>query len=375
MNESVFAAHALDEAVRQYEGFRKENLDPLLIPRSASGDRVRRVSPEDWTCGFVAGSFWCLFEHTRNPSWQRTAETWTRALEPQSSRTRDHDIGFIIHNSFGRAHRLLGGEDNRRALHAAAGALCSRFDQRVGAIRSWDFGSYRYPVIVDNLMNLELLLRAAKLAGDPRWAEIAMTHALTSLEHHFRPDGSTFHVVDFAPESGSVLRKQTNQGLADDSTWARGQAWAIYGCTMLWRETGDSRFEAQARRSADFFIEHPNLPADGVPLFDFDAPHLAPDAPHRDASAGAIAASALLELSERMSDDASRRYRAYALRALSALASPSYRAPLGTHGHFLLMHSVGNYPQRDELDVAINYADYYYLEALLRCKALRLAPH
>jgi unsaturated chondroitin disaccharide hydrolase len=365
-----FAARALDDAVRQYDGFRRAHTDPTMIPRSASGDSVRLVSPEDWTCGFVAGSFWCLFEHTLDPSWQRAAETWTRALEPQCRRTRDHDIGFIIHNTFGRAQRLLPGDDHRRALHGAAAALSSRFDPRVGAIRSWDFGAYRYPVIIDNLMNLELLFSAAKLGGNPRWAEIAMAHALTSIDQHFRPDGSTFHVVDFDPQTGRVLRKQTNQGLADDSTWARGQAWAIYGCTMLWRETGDPRFEAQARRSADFFLEHAALPADGIPLFDFDAPNLAPGALYRDASAGAIAASALIELSSRVSGDAARRYRAYALRALSALASASYRAPVGHHGHFLLMHSVGNYPQRDEVDVAINYADYYYLEALLRCKAL-----
>jgi hypothetical protein len=197
-----------------------------------------------------------------------------------------------------------------------------------------------------------------------------MTHALTTLEQHFRPDGSTFHVVDFDPQTGRVLSRQTNQGLADHSTWARGQAWAIYGCTMLWRETGDARFEAQALRSADFFTQHPSLPADGVPLFDFDAPLLAPDALHRDASAGAIAASALLELSSLISGPASRRYRAYALRVLSTLASPGYRAPPREHGHFLIMHCVGNYPQRDEIDVAINYADYYYLEALLRCRDL-----
>jgi hypothetical protein len=290
----------LDRAAKDYERFRAAYSDPWRIPRSAAGAAIRIVSPEDWTSGFVAGSFWCLFEHTRDESRRAAAERFTRALEPQCRRTRDHDIGFIVNCTFGRAQRLLGGEANRAALLLAAESLAGRFSARVGAIRSWDFGAWRYPVIIDNLMNLELLFRAAELGKAPRFAELALRHARTTLANHFRPDSSSYHVVDYDPETGEVLDKQTHQGLSDESAWARGQAWAL--------------------------AEHAPAPS-------------------------------------------SARYRRFALRALRSLASAGYRAAPGRHGHFLLMHSVGNQPSNDEVDVAINYADYYFLEALLRCKA------
>ncbi len=366
---AAFAVRELDRAAEDYDRFRAAYTDPRRIPRSAAGPAIRIVSTEDWTSGFVAGSFWCLFEHTRDESWRATAERFTRALEPQCRRTRDHDIGFIVNCTFGRAQRLLGGDANRAALLLAAESLASRFSSHVGAIRSWDFGPWRYPVIIDNLMNLELLFRAAELGQTPRFAELALSHARTTLANHFRPDSSSYHVVDYDPETGEVIEKQTHQGLSDESAWARGQAWALYGCTMLYRETLEVDFLRQAQRIAAFYTEHPNMPSDGVPYFDFDAPQLAPAVELRDASAGAIAASALLELAEHAPAPESARYREFALRSLRSLASAEYRAAPGSHGHFLLMHSVGNQPGNDEVDVAINYADYYFLEALLRCKS------
>jgi hypothetical protein len=257
-------------------------------------------------------------------------------------------------------------------IQEAARTLSTRFNATVGATRSWDFGSWRFPVIIDNMMNLELLYRATAMGGEARFTNIANTHALTTRTNHFRADASSYHVVDYDPTTGVVVRRQTNQGLADESAWARGQAWGLYGYTMAYRESRDARFLDQATRIADFYTGHPMMPADGIPYFDFDAPRRSDVPDHRDASAGAIAASALFELSRyATATGASERYLAFAIKAVRALASPSYRAPLGQNAHFLLMHSVGNYPIDDEVDVAINYADYYFLEALLRCAALQ----
>jgi len=248
----------------------------------------------------------------------------------------------------------------------AAESLASRFNPSVGATRSWDFGSYTFPVIIDNMMNLELLFHAQKLRGGGSLRRIAETHARTTLAHHFRPDCSSYHVVDFDPASGRVLRKQTHQGLADESAWARGQAWGLYGFSVAYRETGEPEFLDQARRIAEFYVSHPAMPDDFVPFFDFDAPTRTDVPKLRDASAAAIAASALLELAGFVDAALAERYRSFAMETLRSLSLPPYRATLGDNGHFLLRNSVGNFPASDELGVAINYADYYYLEALLR---------
>jgi uncharacterized protein YyaL (SSP411 family) len=220
------------------------------------------------------------------------------------------------------------------------------------------------------MMNLELLFNATALGGDQRYRDIAISHATTTLTNHFRADGSSYHLVDYNPTTGAVVRKQTNQGLNDESAWARGQAWGLYGFTMVYRNTRDQRFLTHAQKIADFYTQSPDMPADAVPYFDFYAVHdnAVPD--HRDASAGAIAASGLLELAGFVSGEARERYLTFAMRAVRSLASTAYRALNGQNSRFLLMHSVGNYPQNDEIDVAINYADYYYLEALLRCSRL-----
>jgi hypothetical protein len=277
----------------------------------------------------------------------------------------------VINNTFGAGYRLTQNPAYQTVLLAAAQSLSTRFNATVGATRSWDFGTWRFPVIIDNMMNLELLYRATALGGNARFAQIATTHALTTRTHHFRADASSYHVVDYDPATGAVIRKQTNQGLADESAWARGQAWGLYGFTATHRETRDARFLEQATRIADFYTRHPDMPADGVPYFDFDAPRLANVPDHRDASAGAIAASGLLDLARFAPPDAAERYLVFAIKVLRSLSSTSYRAAAGANRNFLLMHSVGNYPINDEIDVAINYADYYYLEGLLRCAALK----
>ena len=368
--DAAFCLEQLDYAAEQYRRFITTYDDPNTIPRSVSNNTPRIVGTGDWTSGFPAGSLWYLFEHTGDASFRSAAQARTDALYGQRLRTSDHDVGFIIGCSYGNGYRLTGNEAYIAVLTTAAESLVSRYNAAVGAIRSWDFGSWTYPVIIDNMMNLELLFRAAELGGSSSFADVANAHAQTTLANHFRADHSSYHVLDYNPSTGAVISKQTNQGLNDESAWARGQAWGLYGYTMSYRETSNSVYLDQALAIADFYTQSDRMAEDGIPYFDFDAPVLDNVPDYRDASAGAIAASALLELSGFAPEDKKTEYLAFALRALRSLSSTQYRANLGENGNFLLMHSVGNYPISDEIDVAINYADYYYLEALLRCSRL-----
>jgi hypothetical protein len=369
--DAAFCAAQLASATATYQTFRQTYTDPTQIPRSVTtGGQVRLVPPSDWTSGFVAGSYWLLYERTGDMAWRTAAESWTAALMSQRTRTDTHDVGFIINTSFGAGYRITQNAAYAQVVKDAAASLATRFNATVGATRSWDFGTWKFPVIIDNMMNLELLYRGTALGGDARFAQIAVTHALTTRANHFRADWSSYHLVDYDPTTGAVIKKQTNQGLADESDWARGQAWGLYGFTMSYRESQDARFLDQATHIADFYVGPLGVPADGIPYFDFDAPKRADVPDYRDASAGAIATSGLLELARYVPADARERYLAFALNSLRTLASPAYRAAAGTYGQFLLMHSVGNYPANDEIDVGINYADYYYLEALVRCAAL-----
>jgi hypothetical protein len=372
--DAAYCTQQIAQAATDFARFRTTYTNPASIPRSAKGGTARMVKADDWTSGFPAGSFWLLYERTKDQAWRTAAESWTAALTSQQTRTDTHDVGFIINCSFGNGYRLTQNASYKTVITTAAGSLASRFNATVGCTRSWDFGSWMFPVIIDNMMNLELLYRATALGGDARYKQIGTTHAATTRMNHFRADYSSYHVVDYNPTTGAVIKKQTNQGLADESAWARGQAWGLYGFTMSYRETNDARFLDQATRIADFYTQSTRMPADGVPYFDFDAP-VRDDVPdYRDASAGAIAASGLFELAKYAPAAAAERYRAFAIKAVRALSSTGatgYRAATGTNNQFLLMHSVGNYPQNDEVDVAINYADYYYLEALGRCADLQ----
>jgi hypothetical protein len=368
--DAAFCKAQLDLAALEYDRFRKAYTDPTKIPRSYKTS-VRLVSTGDWTSGFPAGSFWLVFEHTGDSSWRTTAETWTDALYGQRTRTSDHDIGFIIYNTYGNGYRLTNNSAYLDVVKTAAGSLITRFNSTVGAIRSWNYTPWTYPVIIDNMMNLELLWSATELGGNAQFAQVALTHALTTQKDQFRQDGSSYHVVDYNPTTGAIIAKKTAQGIADESAWARGQAWGLYGFTMAFRKTQDPRFLTQALAIADFYTRSPRMPSDRVPYFDFDAP-IRDDVPdHRDASAGAIAASGLIELSKYAPAADAPGYLEFALTTLRSLSSSAYRAAENTNGNFLLMHSVGNYPNGEEVDVGINYADYYYLEALLRCKALK----
>ena len=342
-------------------------------PRSTQPDgRWSQRSATTWTSGFFPGSLWYMYERTGDPYWRAQAARWTAGLEEMKDVTRTHDLGFVLFTSFGQGYRLTGDPHDSAVVVQGSRTLVKRFSPVVGAIKSWDTErqtdrrkSWEYPVIIDNLMNLEMLFWAAGHGGDPAWKNLAERHALTSLRGHLRDDGSTAHVALFDPRAGALQGRTTWQGYADTSAWARGQAWAIYGFTTAFRNTGNRQLLDGATRAADFFIDH--LPADAVPYWDFRLPD--PAHGERDASAAAIAASGLLELSRHTSGTQSQRYRAAAERILTSLASRYLTE--GTPSAAILAHSVGGRPQNDEIDVGITYADYYFIEALLRYQRLR----
>ena len=351
-------------AARQYEFLLERLQGQTRLPRTFEGGELRLVRPEDWTSGFFPGSLWYLYEYTGQPRWKSAAQDYTARLESIKDYTRSHDVGFMLNCSYGNGYRLTGDPHYREVLLEGARTLSGRFNPQVGLIRSWDHGKWQYPVIIDNMMNLELLTWSARDAGEPRLQAIARRHADNTLKNHFRPDDSSWHVVDYNPTNGAVLQKKTHQGTTDTSAWARGQAWGLYGYTMMYRETRHPEYLAQAEKIARFLMHHPRLPEDKIPYWDFDAPDI-PNAP-RDASAAAITASALIELSQSVEPEFGRQCLQLARQQLLSLSSPAYLAAYGENGGFLLQHCLGNYPKNSEIDVPLNYADYYFLEALLR---------
>jgi len=341
-------------------------------PRTFEQGQLKTVAPRDWTSGFFPGTMWYLYEFTGDAKWKAAARDYTRRLEAVKNYRGTHDLGFMIFCSYGNAHRLAPDPADREVIIQASRTLSTRYNPQVGLIRSWDFGAWKYPVIVDNMMNLEMLTWTSRETGEASFKEIAVSHADKTITNHFRPDGSSYHVVDYDPATGAVRGKQTHQGCSDASAWARGQAWGLYGYVMMFRETGNTNYLEQAKRIAKFILNHPRLPADKIPYWDFDAPDL-PNAP-RDASAAAIIASALLELSGQVDPEFGRQCFEVARQQLLALSSPAYLAKVGENGGFLLQHCVGNLPKNSEVNVPLNYADYYFLEALLRYRALTATP-
>jgi uncharacterized protein YyaL (SSP411 family) len=366
-SNAQFCSDTLDVAQAQLNNFRKHYLNPSEIPRSYN-ETVRYAKPNDWTSGFVAGSFWYVFEHSQDESWKQSAHQWTKALEQEQFNTGTHDIGFMMYNSYGNGLRLTGNEAYTPIIVQSAKSLMTRYDPVVGATRSWDFGDWEFPVIIDNMMNLELLFEASKLSGEDSFATAAISHATVTMNNHFRPDYSSYHLVDYSTSTGEAIHKQTYQGIKDDSDWARGQGWGAYGYTMMYRYTKDPAFLEMAKNISDFYLSHPNMPSDLVPYFDFDAIDDDSVTNYRDSSSAALVASALFELSDYVEQEDADRYKKAAMQMLRSLASPEYLAGEGENAHFLLKQATGNYPGGYELGGSLNYADYYFLEALLRCE-------
>jgi rhamnogalacturonyl hydrolase YesR len=363
-------SRSLDTASKQYTGLLATVQAKPGFPRTTENGAVKMVEVKDWTSGFFPGSLWYLYEATGNAKWKVAAQDYTARMAPAKFDKTQHDLGFMLGASYGNGYRLTKDPAYRDALLAGATTLVTRFNPKVGSIQSWDLWkntNWAFPVIVDNMMNLELLSWATQASKEPRYREIAITHADTTLKNHFRPDHSSYHLVDYDPQTGAVRAKVTVQGNADASSWARGQAWGLYGYTMMYRETRKPEYLQQAQDIAAFFMNHPRLPADKIPYWDFDDAAI-PNAP-RDSSAAAIVSSALLELAQFSDKDMAKRYRSFAEAQLRSLASPDYLAAPGENGGFLLKHATGHKPAGKEIDVPLNYADYYFLEALLRLKA------
>lgn len=333
-----------------------------------------------WTTGFFPGMLCLLFNETKDESLNITANKLLSELEPLKFSTDNHDIGWIINSSFGNYYRLYEEEHHGNViLQTARSLISSRYNPLVNCIRSWDKSDWPlnsgwdFPVNIDNMMNLELLIEAYKISNDSSFLKIAIKHADTTLKNHFRHNNSSYHLVDYNSLTGEVRKKQTVQGYSDDSSWARGQAWGLYGFTMMYRETGKLRYLKQAQKIAEFIVNHPRLPDDKIPYWDFDSPDI-PDT-YRDASSGAIICSSLIELSQFVGEKLSLKYLSIAKQQLITLSNPYYHAKLGENSCFILKHSVGALPANSEVDVPIIYADYYYVEALIRLKNLLTKHH
>lgn len=353
----------------RYVNFLNYKPDSIGFPRSFSFEKnkIKKVRSRDWTSGFYAGNLWQLYEITGDVQYKELAKQWTAFVEREKFNNRTHDMGFKVFCSFGKGLEFEENKQYEEIIVKSSKTLISRYDSVVGSIRSWDFNKKRwdFPVIIDNMMNLEMLFEATKITGDSTFHNIAVQHANTTLQNHFRKDNSCYHVVDYSPIDGRIRMKVTHQGFADDTSWARGQAWAIYGFTMAYRYTKDVRYLNQAVATTRFFLNHENLPEDGIPYWDFNAPNI-PNEP-RDVSAGAIVASALTELYGYTGD---KVYIDYSGRFIETVQTPNYLILEDNNIPFILSHSTGNWNKNDEVDAPIVYGDYYYLETLLRLRKI-----
>jgi chondroitin AC lyase len=362
-NLNTILDKVLSESVDQYKYL--GTIRPSdQFPRTFEKGELKTTRSDGWVSGFYPGTLLLLNHYQQNDSLKVEAERTMKLLEKEQYNKRTHDLGFMMYCSFGTARQVLPGGDYDTILINSAKSLSTRFNPKVGCIKSWDSGPSKFLVIIDNMMNLELLMYAFRQTGDSSFYKISVEHANTTMKNHFREDFSSYHVVDYNPENGTVNKKHTHQGAADSSAWARGQAWGLYGYTMMYRETGDTKYLDQANHIADFILQHPNLPKDLIPYWDFDAPGI-PNA-YRDVSAAAVISSALLELEHYVSKDLSLKYQSAAEKILKNLSEEPYRAKGKELGGFLLNHSVGHFPNKSEIDVPLSYADYYYVEAMLR---------
>lgn len=374
----------------QYQAMLKKAMDITCFPRTVKQDKLWCVPAEDWTSGFWPGVLWYMYEYTKNNRWKDEAMKWTHCLKDIQSFVGHHDVGFMMYCSYGNGFRLTANPKYIPILVQSAKSLCKRYSYNVGCIQSWNArksiggkNTWEYPVIIDNMMNLELLFWATLATNDSVYWDIAVSHAEKTMKNQIRSDFSSYHVVNYAPDTGEILHRQTAQGYADSSTWARGQAWGIYSFTMVYRYTKDERFLQTAINMADFFLNHKNLPDDCIPYWDFNAGEKGfnPDFEYvssdykvipRDVSAACIVASALFELCGYVSDiNKKQTYYDMGIRILNSLSNNSYRAKEKENHGFLLKHSVGNLPGNNEVDVPLIYADYYFLEALIRYSKFR----
>lgn len=261
------------------------------------------TSDSGWWCsGFYPGSLLYLYEELKDPELIKLAKLSLDDLKKEQFNTKTHDLGFMMYNSFGNLIRIEDKPEYNKILINSAKSLSTRYIESAKAIRSWDSHPFNgakddeVAVIIDNMMNLELLFWASEKTGNKEFYDIAINHANTTLKNHFRKDNSSYHELIYKEVNGDVRAKVTVQGAADESAWARGQAWGLYGFTVMYRITKNMNYLNQAQKIARFILDHPNLPQDKIPYWDFDAPNIPNE--ERDSSSAAIIASALIELSE-----------------------------------------------------------------------------
>lgn len=354
----------------RYKKLLEYPLDSLAFPRSVNlkTNTLKKVLPKDWCSGFFPGNLWQIYDLTGNEAYKNKAKEWTAYIENEKFNNRTHDMGFKIFCSFGNGLKYEDNDDYKQIIVESAKTLSTRFNTNISSIRSWDFNKdvWQFPVIIDNMMNLELLFEATKISLDSSYHHLAVKHANNTLKNHFRPNNSCYHVVDYDTITYQPRMKVTHQGFANESSWARGQGWAIYGYTMAYRYTQDKKYLDRAEATANFFINHENLPKDGIPYWDFNDPSI-PNAP-KDVSAGALVSSALVELFGYTKNE---DYLNYSKKVVNSLNSKNYLLNENIEAPFILDQSTGNWPKKDEMDEPIVYGDYYFLETLIRLKELK----
>ncbi|MCU0373698.1 MAG: glycoside hydrolase family 88 protein [Chitinophagaceae bacterium] len=339
------------------------------MPRSynVTGDSLTTSNTKWWCSGFYPGTLWYIYEYTKDTNILWAAEKSLSLLEPEKHYTGNHDLGFMMYCSFGNAYRISGNKAYKPTIDTAAISLISRYRPAIKSIQSWNKNQhFNCPVIIDNMMNLELLMWVARQNNNKELEEIAINHANSTLKYHFRKDNSSYHVLDYNLNNKEVIGKRTWQGISDSSAWSRGQAWGLYGFTMMYRFTKKQEYLNQANKIATFMLIHPNMPDDYIPYWDYNDPAI--PATYRDASAAAIMASALLELGNYCNKKQKDYYKKIAEKIILNLSDSRYLNDACTYGGFLIRHSVGGLPQKSEIDVPLTYADYYFIEAMLRYK-------
>lgn len=353
-------------AAHQYK-ILAENTPADVMPRNYSPTENKFTTSKTtwWTSGFFPGSLWYIYEYTKDSAIKAEAEKRLGIIEHVKNYTGDHDLGFMIYCSFGNAYRITGKPYYKETVLTAAETLIKRYRPSIRSIQSWDSSAnFRCPVIVDNMMNLELLCWASDETREPKYKVIAIDHTSTTLKNHYRSDNSSYHVVDYDLVTGKVVRKKTAQGFSDESAWARGQSWGLYGFVLMYRFTKEAQYLEHAKKISKFLLHHPNLPKDKIPYWDYNAKEI--PAAYRDVSAASIMASALLELGIYADKEEKKEYAKAAKKILQSLSTNTYRSMPGENSGFILKHSVGALPYNSEVDVSLTYADYYFLEALMR---------
>lgn len=348
------------------------NKTPKDILKGQYNWNLQENRPENWTWGFWPGIVWMDYAYTKKADIKKEAINFTLPLAYLAkAKPYDHDLGFLVFLSNEKAYNATGEKKYKDIILGTANRLAELYNPKIGTILSWPReavgkGRYQpYNTIIDNMINLEMLFWAAQNGGGEKLRDIAIRHANTTMKYQFRPDYTCYHVAVYDTLTGKFKEGKTNQGYADNSVWSRGQAWAVYGYTMCYRMTKDARYLDFAQKVSDAYLER--LPEDYIPYWDFCDPAI-PNAP-RDASAAATVASGLLELCTYVDGVKQAKYYFAALKMLESLSSAKYQSR-NTNTAFLL-HSTGNYPINSQIDCSLVYADYYYMEALLRLRDLQ----